>query len=390
MRSISTAAEITFQYRKIMIISGGHFFHDVFSSFLAVFLPLLISKFSLSMALAGMFTVVFRAPNLMNPLLGILSDRMNLNRLAIWAPAITAVAMSLLGLAPSYGVVCILLLFAGTSASIFHVVGPVMIARIAGTNQGRAMSFWMTGGEAARTLGPILGVWAISQWGFEGSYRVMGIGVVASFFLFFQLKGADPISAKKTQESFFVILFSMRHILLPLMGVMVACSFMMSTLIAYLPTFMVASGKSLWMGGAALAVLEAFGTLGTFTGGTISDRLGRRRTMAYIIPLSAILMMAFVYSPDWIAIPLLALLGLTLFATAPIELAIVQDQSAAHRGTANGIFMGLSFVLMAGVTVSVGWLSDHIGMQRAFAISSFVGLLGTPFVFFLPGQRHAS
>jgi FSR family fosmidomycin resistance protein-like MFS transporter len=114
MRSISTAAEITFQYRKIMIISGGHFFHDVFSSFLAVFLPLLISKFSLSMALAGMFTVVFRAPNLMNPLLGILSDRMNLNRLAIWAPAITAVAMSLLGLAPSYGVVCILLLLAGT------------------------------------------------------------------------------------------------------------------------------------------------------------------------------------------------------------------------------------------------------------------------------------
>lgn len=38
---------------NLLIISGGHFIHDVFSSFLAVFLPLLINKFELSMVLAG-------------------------------------------------------------------------------------------------------------------------------------------------------------------------------------------------------------------------------------------------------------------------------------------------------------------------------------------------
>jgi len=378
-------SENKFQLRRIMIISGGHFCHDIFGSFLAVCLPLLISKFSLTMALAGLFTVVFRAPSLLNPVLGLLSDRINLFRLAIWAPAATAVGMGLLGVAPSYGVVCILLFFAGISSAIFHVAGPVMIARVAGVHQGRAMSFWMTGGEIARTLGPILGVWMISQWGFENTYPMVGVGLMASLFLYFQLKEAQvgPVD-NGTQSGFLEVLTSMRQVLLPLVGIMTACSFMMSTLMAFLPTFMVQSGKSLWLGGAALAVLEAFGTMGTFFGGTLSDRMGRRRLLLCILPLSAVVMAAFVYAPDWLAVPLLALLGITLFASAPIELAIVQDHSAAHRGTANGVFMGVSFMLMAGVTFLVGWLSDHIGMDRAFLISSFIGLLGTPFVFFLP------
>ena len=98
-------SENKFQLRRIMIISGGHFCHDIFGSFLAVCLPLLISKFSLTMALAGLFTVVFRAPSLLNPVLGLLSDRINLFRLAIWAPAATAVGMGLLGVAPRNGLV---------------------------------------------------------------------------------------------------------------------------------------------------------------------------------------------------------------------------------------------------------------------------------------------
>ena len=87
---------------KLLIISGGHFIHDVFSSFLAVFLPLLINKFELSMLLAGSLTVFIRLPSIFNPLIGIVSDRIDMRYPAILAPALTAIAMSLLGVAPSY------------------------------------------------------------------------------------------------------------------------------------------------------------------------------------------------------------------------------------------------------------------------------------------------
>ncbi len=373
-----------FQFRKILLLSGGHFSHDVFSSFLAVFLPLLIDKFSLSMALAGTFTVIFRAPSLMNPLLGLFFDRSNFYYPAIWSPAITACAMSLIGVASSYGAVCVLLLFAGISASMFHVVSPVMVAQAAGGRLGRGMSLWMTGGEMARFVGPILGVWAVSFWGFEGCFPMMFLGILASLFLHVQLKGTASGIAADAVSHMPKSMQNLGRVMLPLSGIMVAVLLMGAPLAAFLPTFMVISGKSLWFGGATLAVLEGAGVLGTMTGGTLSDRLGRRRMLAMVIPLSALLMLAFLYAPDWLALPLLVLLGLTLFSIGPIELAIVQDQCAGQRGTANGLYMGISFIITAGVTVLAGWLSDQIGMQAALAVCAVSGLLGTPFVLLLP------
>lgn len=373
-----------FQRRKVLVLAGGHFSHDIFSSFLAVFLPLLIDKFSLSIALAGMFTVIFRSPSLLNPLLGVLFDRSNFYYPAIWGPAITAAAMSLIGAAPSYVMVCILLLLAGISASMFHVVSPVMVAQAAGGRVGQGMSFWMTGGETARFVGPFLGVWAISFWGFEDCYPVMALGLLASLFLQVQFKGlhfdmtATPKATVSAPDQ------GMGRVMLPLSGIMFTVLLMTAPLAAFLPTFMVISGKSLWQGGTALAVLEGAGAIGTLTGGTLSDRLGRRRMLAAAIPLSAILMLAFLYAPGCLAIPLLVALGFTLFSIAPIELAIVQDQCPHQRGTANGLYMGISFVITALVTVLAGWLSDQMGMRSALTVCAAVGLLGMPVVLMLP------
>lgn len=373
-----------FQFRKILLISGGHFSHDIFTSFLAVFLPLLIDKFSLSLALAGTFTVIFRAPSLLNPLLGFIFDRTNFYYPVIWGPVVTAAAMSLIGVAPSYGTVCVLLLFAGISSSMFHVVGPVIIARMAGYDIGRGMSFWMTGGETARFVGPVLGVWAISFWGFEDCYPVMFLGLLASLFLHVQFKDIDSGTVSEHKVRISESLRSLGRMMLPLSGVMIAVILMAAPLTAFLPTFMVASGKSLWFGAAALAVLEGAGALGTITGGTLSDRLGRRRMLAGAIPLSAFLMLAFLYAPGWLVIPLLVLLGFTLFSIIPIELAIVQDHCVGQRGIANGLYMGISFIITATVTVSAGWLSDQVGLQAAMVVCALIGFAGTFFVLFLP------
>ena len=266
-----------------------------------------------------------------------------------------------------------------------------MIAQVAGSNLGRGMSFWMTGGEMARTLGPILGVWAVSYWGFENCYPVMLLGLLSSFLLHLQLKGTDFRMASKSNSDLAGTLHSLRRVMLPLTGILIADSLMVSSLSAFLPTFMVSSGKSLWVAGFAMAVMQGFGALGTLVGGTLSDRLGRRRVLAVAIPFSSLLTLGFLYAPDWLTIPFLVLLGLTLFTIAPIELAIVQDHSADHRGMANGLYMGISFLVLAGVTVSVGWLADHIGMQSALAVSAILGLAGTPFILLLPARparRH--
>lgn len=373
-----------FKASRILIISGGHFIHDVYSSFLAVFLPLLIAKFGLTMILAGSLTVFFRLPSLLNPLLGVLSDRIDMRYLAICAPLVTAVSMSLIGVAPSYIVVCILLLVAGMSAAVFHVLGPVMIARMSDRAIGRGMSFWMTAGELARTVGPLVAVWAVSFWGFEGSYPVMVVGLLASGLLFFYLKDTETCPCKRPEDNLGKTWRALRRLMIPLTGIMISRAFMVATLVAFLPTYMVVSGKSLWIGGISLAVLEAFGAVGTFIGGTLSDRVGRKTVLLTAMPASSVLMIAFVYATGWILFPLLALLGLCFFAVSPVNLAIVQDYSRNHRGTANGLYMGISFITTAAVIFFAGWLADLFGLKTTLAVSALLGLAGVPIIFFLP------
>jgi len=369
---------------KLLIISGGHFIHDVFSSFLAVFLPLLINKFELSMLLAGSLTVFIRLPSIFNPLIGIVSDRIDMRYLTILAPALTAIAMSLLGVAPSYFSLCCLLSIAGISAAVFHVLGPVMIARVSGKNIGTGMSYWMTAGELARTAGPLFGVWAVSFWGFERSYPVMIIGIFTSILLLIYLKDTAPASGRESNVNSAGVFKHLSHVMIPLTGIMISRAFMVATLIAFLPTYMVNSGKNLWFGGITLALLEFSGAAGTFLGGTLSDRIGRQTILLTAMPASCLLMLAFLYAPDWMLFPTVIFLGFSLFSVSPVNLAIVQDNSRGHRGAANGLYMGISFLTTAVVTVFVGWLADLFGLKAAFTTSAILGLAGIPIIFFLP------
>jgi len=377
-------ADADFQTDKVLLISGSHFVHDIYSSFLSPLLPLLISKFGLSMLLAGTLTVMFRLPSLFNPVIGIISDRIELGILAVVAPAITAITMSLMGLAPNYSILCILLLTAGLSAAAFHVLGPPMIARLSGASLGRGMAFWMTGGEMARTIGPLFAVWAVTNLTLEGSYPVMLVGIMASLFLLIRLKGISSKSTHQSEQGMKEVWRSMRRVMIPLTGIIISRGFLVGTLAAYLPTYIVSSGKSLWMGGISLTVLELAGIVGTLSGGTLSDRIGRRPVLFTTMPISTFLMLSILYAPDWMLLPLLILLGLAVFSFAPVIMAVVHDHCGKNRGAANGLYMMISFLSTAAAVVFIGWLSDLLGISMAFAVSALLGLAGVPIILFLP------
>ena len=166
-----------FQKGSVLLLSLCHFIHDIYSSFLAPLLPFIIEKFSLSLTQAGLLSTVMQVPALLNPLIGKLADRVSVRYFIILAPAMTAIPMSLLAVAPNYVVLLALLFVAGISVSLFHVPAPVMVYRVSGGKTGRGMSFYMTGGEFARTLGPIAIIGAVSLLGFDGYYPVMIVGM---------------------------------------------------------------------------------------------------------------------------------------------------------------------------------------------------------------------
>jgi FSR family fosmidomycin resistance protein-like MFS transporter len=371
----------------VLSLSAAHFIHDVYSSFLSPLLPLLIEKLALSLTQAGLLSTVMQLPALANPYIGQLADRISVRLFVIAAPAMTAVSMSLLGQAPSYGVLLILLFVSGVSVSLFHVPAPVMVVRVAGARTGLGMGFFMTGGELARTLGPLAAVAGVSLLGLEGFYPVMAFGLSASIWLAIRLRRVEVPNRESatTPVSILQTWRGLRHVLLPLAAILVARGFMHASMVTFLPTFMQMETGNLWLAGMALTVFEASGVAGVLAAGTLSDRYGRRRVLLGSLLLAPIGLLVFTESFGWLRAAALVLTGFTLLSTTPVMLALVQEHARESPSAANGFFMMISFLARSAVVV-VGYGGDLLGLHTSFLISAIAGLIAIPFVFRLPGK----
>ncbi|MDJ0984433.1 MAG: MFS transporter [Desulfobacterales bacterium] len=378
-----------FKTGGIIVLSVCHFIHDVYSSFLSPLLPLLIEKLSMSLTQAGFLSSIMQIPALMNPYIGILADRISVRYFIILAPALTAVPMSLIGLAPSYGILLILLFITGISVSLFHVPSPVMISRLAGSKKGRGMSFYMTGGELARAVGPLVAVGMVSIAGLEGFYPIMVFGLAASTWLYFNFREV-PISIDKNRKiSLLQTWHELRFILKPLTAILIARGFMHASLAAFLPTFIKLETGDLWLAGAALTIFEISGVGGVFAAGSLSDRFGRRRILLISLLGAPISLLVFAWIGGWIRFLTLAVIGFTLLSTTPVMLALVQEHAKSSPSAANGFFMMVSFMARSAIVVVVGFIADLIGLRATYFISAIMGLAAIPFVLKLPKRKSA-
>ncbi len=379
-----------FQADKVVAIAGVHFIHDMYTSFLAPVLPLLIKGLGLTLTQAGSLTVFMQLPSLFNPFLGALSDRKNLVKpFLILSPACTATFMCIIGFVPTFGLLCATMFALGISVAALHVSAPVMTAAMAGSAIGRGMGLFMVGGELARTAGPLIAVWAASSFGLTGLWQLMFLGWGASGVLWWRLGRTRDEAPVRSRASFSGMLREMRVIIVGVFGILVARAFMASAMTTYLPTFLFDQGHSLWFSGISLTVYEAAGVAGVYLSGTLSDRVGRRKVLLVATLLSPLMLFAMLSSEGALLFVVLLLLGFTTIATGPVLMAVMMENAGANRAAANGTYMAISFAIRASVILAIGAVSDHYGMRTAFWMCGFVAFLGVPFILLLPKAGSA-
>jgi FSR family fosmidomycin resistance protein-like MFS transporter len=374
----------------VITITAAHTVHDTYTAFLAPLLPAFIAKLSLTKTEAGALTVFMQGPSVLQPYIGYLADRLTLRYFVIFGPAVTATMMSLLGIAPRYAVLALLLMVVGLSSAAFHAVAPVMAGRLSGGSLGRGMGFWMVGGELGRTLGPLIIVTAVTFYSLEGTPWLMTAGLLASFTVYLLLRDVPgrPPEARPA-ISFRQGLRVMRPILVPLVGIITARVLMLAALTTYLPIFLTEEGANLWLAGVSLTVLEAAGVVGALAGGSLSDRVGRRLILFVAMLATPLFTLIFLAASGWIRFPLLLVLGFTSLSIAPVIMALVQESFPENRALANGVYMGLAFVTRSGAVVVLGALGDLFGLQLAFTITAVIALLGLPLLLMLPDGQLA-
>jgi FSR family fosmidomycin resistance protein-like MFS transporter len=228
---------------------------------------------------------------------------------------------------------------------------------------------------------------AVSFWGLEGAYRVIFLGLAASFVLFFRIRNIslkEDFKKHKRSQSIKTLLKKKKDVFIIAAALVSSKSFMIIALTSFLPTYMTSKGAGIWLAGAALSVIELAGAAGTLLSGSLSDKIGRRN-MLLITTLSApVIMIIFVFSSGWVVFPILVILGLLVFAVSPVIMAYVLDNEKEYPASANSIFMTLNFVSGSLIALLFGFLGDIIDLDTTYIISAVLSLVAVPFILRMP------
>jgi len=355
---------------NVFLLSFAHLTHDIYTSYLAPLLPILIQKLNLSVTEASLLDVIRRIPALFNPYLALIISRKDVRFFTIISPLTTAIFMSLIGIAPNYIILLIFLFLAGISAQIFHISTPSIVKEVT-PKMGFGMSMFMVGGEFARTLGPLIATAAISIWGIEGIWKTIVFALFASAFLWWQLGKIDGnFIPKAKQKADFKIFLEYKNFFLIMTLFMFFQSFAKIFFAFYLPLYLTHTGESLTKANISLSFFQFFAIIGTFLAGNIADKIGNKKTLIISTVLASLSMPLFIFF-HLIYLPLV-LLGLTLFSTGPVMLSIIHHQE--NSTALNGVYMMISFLIPAIVTFLIGVLSDIMGLQN-IGILSFAFLI---------------
>ena len=137
----------------LLALSCGHATVDSYAAFLASLLPLLRTRFDLSLAAVGVLIFVVGFGAVAQPLYGFIADRSERRTFLIWGPVLAAVFTCMIGWAPNRAVFVACLIMAHVGINAYHPQAAATVSRIGGARRGLAMGLFMNSGAVGFALG---------------------------------------------------------------------------------------------------------------------------------------------------------------------------------------------------------------------------------------------
>jgi len=362
----------------LVLLSIGHFFVDIYSGALGALQPIFVERMGLTLTQAGILGGVFVfASSVMQPAWGYLSDRFHTRLFAALAPAVAGIAISLLGVAPAYGWLLALVSLGGAGIAAFH---PQASSTVAFSTQGRRGS-WMAIFISSGTLGFSLGPTYFSQvleWvGFEHTYWAAVPGVLVTAFLLAQLP-PPPRRASHGHGGFdTAALQAVWKPLLLLYLLVFLRSIVQIVFAQFLALYLTLErGYEFAAANYTLTLYLAAGAIGGFLGGHLSDRFGRRNVILISMIACVPFLLLFFLTDGPLAIASLALGGLILFFTIPVNVVMAQELVPSQAGTVSALMMGFAWGMAGIVFVPfTGWASEIFSLHQVLmSLVSFPAL----------------
>jgi FSR family fosmidomycin resistance protein-like MFS transporter len=373
-----------------------HLLNDCVQAVLPSIYPLLKQEFALSFTQVGLITLTFQCTaSLLQPWIGLYTDKRPIPFLLPIGMCVTLCGVALLSVAGSFGVLLLAAGMIGIGSSTFHPEASRVARLASGGRFGFAQSLFQVGGNLGSAFGPLLAAAIVvgrgqGRIGWFTLFILVAVIVLAGVSRWYagHLQNAPRKAASHAAPP----LPRARVVkALAVLAMLVFSKYIyMASLSSYytfylIEKFHVAVGTAQMYLFLFLAAVAA----GTFAGGPIGDRIGRKRVIWVSILGAAPFTLALPYvGLAWTAV-LSVVIGLVLSSAFSAIVVFAQELVPGKVGMIAGVFFGLMFGVSGIGAAAMGHIADVAGIETVYRIASFLPLLGI-LAAFLPRieQKH--
>ena len=355
-------------WRVALALALAHAINDAYSGFLHPLLPRIMTELGLSIALAATLTSTLAlAASLLQPVMGLAADRYGARRFLIAGPLVSAVFLSLIGLAPGFAALLALLAVGGLGSALFHPPAAAAAASAGrGAGSGARMSIFSFGGALGFAVAPLAAVALVGRLGLPGLTFAM-IPALVLMPLIARVIPADARPHPVRPARLLPGRDALRGALGVLFVISALAAFVQRTFLTLQPIAIARVGGSEALGARVLSTYLVAQALGSLAGGFLVDRYDRRRVLFGVTFLSvpAHLLALALPAGSSAALAATAAAGLLNMALLPPLVVMAQEASPHGAATSAGIVMGLAWAAGSIVMVGAGALGDVIGARAA-------------------------
>jgi MFS transporter, FSR family, fosmidomycin resistance protein len=350
----------------LVLLSAGHMFADLYSGALGALQPLLVKRFGMTLASAGLLGGLLAwSSSVMQPVYGYLSDRFRTRLFAALGPGVAGILISCLGVAPSYGWLLVMVAAGGAGIAAFHPQASSQATLAITRNRGRAMAVFLSAGTLGYAFGPSYFSIVTDRLGLGRAYWAAIPGLLISGCLLLFLPPPEP--RKKALGGFdWPALRAVAGPLTILYMLVFLRSVVQIVFAQFIPLYLSRErGFSVQTASYTLTGYLAFGALGGFAGGHLADKFGGRRVTMFSMSAAVPCLAVFFLMTGWPAIVGLWLCGLILLFTVPVNVVMAQELVPTQAGTISALMMGFAWGMAGLVFIPLaGWASDLFSMHH--------------------------
>jgi MFS transporter, FSR family, fosmidomycin resistance protein len=356
----------------LMTMSWAHFLNDGASNYLPGVLPAVLIGLHIPVALVGTLMAALLIGQALQPVCGWLADEVGGRIFVLIGVGGSAIAGALVGIVPGYWSLLGVLFLVGIANALFHPQALTAVRELATLRDTRRrgvfMSSFLVGGELGRGFWPVIASLAVVALGLK-SLLILALPAIMTLPLIGRqvpkLAGRHPDLPKHAW-------WRHRRDLSKLVTYSSVRATVTYSLTTFLPLMWVARGGSLVGGASLVTTILTAGIIGSLGGGHLADRFGQRAVMVSGTAMSAVFLALFLVARGPALWFILALLGISIFATIPLQILIGQDILPESRSLGSGLALGFSNGVGGVTMIVLGLLAERWGIPAVLWIN--VGL----------------